>query len=269
MKWENVMTILIQPQTVSTTRLKKRYNVSIARTAREVEEAQRLRYQVFFDEMGATATAKQQQRELDTDEYDADCDHLLVRDAASDMVVGCYRIMRPEIAMKRGRFYADSEFDLSRLAHIKSRTAELGRACIHPEFRSGTVIMLLWSALCRYFMENNYEFVIGCASIPLADGHDNAVAVYQQLAASHLSPAEYRVFPKVPYPLHLTSTNKSSAPDHTSARVPALLKGYTRLGAWIGGEPAWDADFNTADLFVFLPISRMSSTYAKHFMAEA
>lgn len=243
---------------------KNRYDVSVARTAHEVEEAQRLRYQVFFEEMGASA-ALAIDSERDIDQYDADCDHLLVRDASSGIVVGCYRIMRPDTARRRGAFYSDSEFDLSRLANIRATTAEVGRACIHPDFRTGSVIMLLWSGLARYMLENNYEYVIGCASIPLADGHENAIQVYQEVAKKYLAPAEYRVFAKNPYPIgNVTETSTVIAP-----RIPALIKGYTRLGAWIGGAPAWDPDFNTADLFVLLPISRMSGAYAKHFFGEA
>jgi putative hemolysin len=255
-------------------RKKDRYQVSIARTEREVCEAQRLRYQVFFEELGASINAKTALAEHDVDQYDADCEHLVVRDTASDLLVGCYRIMRPEAAMRRGGYYSDSEFDLARLNNIRPTTAEVGRACIHPEFRSGSVIMLLWSGLTRFMLENNYEYVIGCASIPLSDGHDNALAVYNHIAATNLAPAEYRVFPKNPYPLTPATTDQVPGSDHASrvvpitrARIPALIKGYSRLGAWMCGAPAWDADFNTADLFVLLPISRMSGAYAKHFMA--
>jgi len=250
---------------------KKRYATSVARTAHEVEEAQRLRYRVFFEELGASAARSPMLNadgERDVDAYDQDCDHLLVRDIDSGIVVGCYRIMRPETARRRGAFYSDSEFDLSRLANIRASTAEVGRACIHPDFRSGTVIMLLWSGLARYMVENKIEYVVGCASIPLADGHDNAVQVYQQVAKKYLAPAEYRVFPTIPYPIGDMPLDDNLVALH-KPRIPALIKGYTRLGAWIGGAPAWDADFNTADIFILLPLSRMSQAYAKHFFGDA
>ncbi len=239
---------------------KNRYTVALARSAGEIEEAQRLRYQVFFEEMGATSAHSN--GELDVDEYDADCEHLLVRDQASGHVVGCYRIMRPETARRRGAFYSDSEFDLTRLTHLRSSTAEVGRACIHPDFRSGSVIMLLWSGLAQFMLENRYEYLIGCASINLADGHENAVAVYREMTQRYLAPAEYRVFPKHPYPVDALR----AVEPFTSARIPSLLKGYARLGAWIAGAPAWDPDFNTADLFVLLPISRLPASYTRHFM---
>ncbi|AMS32906.1 MAG: GNAT family N-acetyltransferase [Betaproteobacteria bacterium] len=257
---------------VSTSRQRNRYEVSIARTAMEVREAQQLRYQVFVEEMGAAVSASVAAAELDVDQYDVDCQHLIVRDVQSDLVVGCYRILCPETAKRRGAYYSDSEFDLSRLANIRPTTAEVGRACIHPDFRTGSVIMLLWSGLARFMAENNYEYVIGCASIPLSDGHANAVAVYDQVATACLAPTEYRVFPKNPYPLgaHRPQGNSDGARVITMnrARVPALIKGYSRLGAWICGEPAWDPDFNTADLFILLPISRMAGVYAKHFFGN-
>jgi putative hemolysin len=244
-----------------------RYTVGLARSAREVEEAQRLRYQVFFQERRAASNGAIQgtRTELDRDQYDADCEHLIVRDQATLEVVGCYRIMLPQTARKRGGFYSDSEFDLTRLDHLRGRMVEVGRACIHPDYRSGSVILLLWSGLARYVLDRGYDYAIGCASIDLADGHANAVSVFRDLAAKCLAPNEYRVFPKNPYPLRELRAIESLTPP----RIPALLKGYVRLGAWLGGEPAWDPDFNTADVFTMLPIAGIPASYAKHFFAAA
>lgn len=257
---------MLKLQAPTGTRQTPRYTVSVARNSREIEEAQRLRYQVFFEEMGASSsnTRRGRPRELDIDEYDADCEHLIVRDQESLHVVGSYRIMRPDVAQRRGAYYSDSEFDLARLHHLRASIAEVGRACIHPAFRSGSVIMLLWSGLARLMVDSRYEYAIGCASVNLSDGHANAVAVYRDTAARCLAPAEYRVFPKQPYPLRDLHAIESLTPP----RVPALLKGYVRLGAWIGGEPAWDPDFNTADLFILLPIARIAGTYSRHFFGN-
>ena len=221
---------------------KNRYTVALARSASEIREALQLRYHVFFEEMGATSTSAISSANigLDIDEYDAHCEHLLVRDDATGQVVGCYRIMRPETARRRGAFYSDSEFDLSRLHPLRARTAEVGRACIHANFRSGSVIMLLWSGLAQFMLENRYDYLIGCASVDLANGHSNVVAVYREMLSTNLAPAEYRVFPRLPYPVDRFSAIEPMLP----ARVPPLLKGYARLGAWICGAPAWDADFN-------------------------
>ena len=233
------------------------FEMRIATSPDEIEEAQRLRYQVFFEELGVRARSKRSL--LDVDEYDADCEHLIVREHATQQVVGCYRIMRPEIAAKRGSYYSDSEFDLSRLQHLRSNMVEVGRACIHPDYRTGSVIMLLWSGIAKFMLENRYDYLIGCASVSLADGGANALSVHVKASSEWLSPPEYRVFPRHAFPLR---GQASLAPQ-----IPPLIKGYTRLGAWIGGDPAWDPDFNTADFFVLLSLSRMPKKYLNHFMS--
>lgn len=235
------------------------FEMRIATSDDEIEEAQRLRYQVFFEELGARAKSKRSL--LDVDEYDADCEHLIVREHATQQVVGCYRIMRPDIAAKRGSSYADSEFDLSRLHHLRGSMVEVGRACIHPDYRTGSVIMLLWSGIAKFMLENSYEHLIGCASVSLADGGANALSVYAKASNDWLSPPEYRVFPRHAFPLRGQAS--------LDPQIPPLIKGYTRLGAWIGGDPAWDPDFNTADFFVLLSLSRMPKKYLRHFMNAA
>ena len=113
-------------------------------------------------------------------------------------------------------------------------------------------------------LANCYEHLIGCASIDLAEGHENAVAVYREMTQNYLAPAEYRVFPRPLYPIEPFRTAERITP----ARIPPLLKGYARLDAWIAGAPAWDPYFNTADLLVLLPISRLPAAYTRHFMGE-
>ena len=235
------------------------FEMRIASSDDEIEEAQRLRYQVFFEELGARAKSKRSL--LDVDEYDADCEHLIVREHATQQVVGCYRIMRPDIAAKRGSYYADSEFDLSRLHHLRGSMVEVGRACIHPEYRTGSVIMLLWSGIAKFMLENGYEHLIGCASVSLTDGGANALSIHAKASNDWLSPPEYRVFPRHAFPL--------GGQASLDPQIPPLIKGYTRLGAWIGGDPAWDPDFNTADFFVLLSLSRMPKKYLRHFMNAA
>jgi putative hemolysin len=137
---------------------------------------------------------------------------------------------------------------------------EIGRSCIDADYRSGAVITLLWSGLARYMLENNYDYLIGCASVSMADGGHAAASLYNRLKDEHLCPLEYRVFPHAPAPA-------GPAPG-LEADTPPLIKGYLRAGAWICGEPAWDPDFNTADLPVLLPVSRLDARYAKHFMGR-
>ena len=239
-----------------------RFSVTLASNKVEIREAQRLRHQIFFEAKHAQAAAL---GGVDIDDFDKDCEHLIVRDLNTDQVVGCYRIMRPEKAAKRGGYYSDSEFNLSALDPIRPQIAEAGRACIHPDYRSGAVIMLLWSGLVQWMITNNYQYMVGCASIALdgTDGHAQAAAVYAQLQEKFLSPPHLRVTPKIALPLRSLVETSADAP---LVRVPPLLKGYTRLGAWICGAPAWDKAFNTADLFTMMSLSQMNQQYAKHFV---
>lgn len=229
--------------------------ISFARSASEIAEAQRLRYKVFSEELGVKLLGKDGH---DRDGFDAFCEHLLVRNSSTGEVVGTYRILSPTMANEAGGYYSAGEFDLSRLTHLFDRTVELGRACVHPDYRHGGTITLLWAGLAKYMQMNNYEYMIGCGSVGMADGGHSAASLYTQLKDNYLSPAEYRVFPRCPLPLEALSTDMKVA-------CPPLIKGYLRLGAYICGAPAWDPTFNTADMLVMLPLSRISKRYASHF----
>lgn len=234
--------------------------ISLAQHECEVREAQHLRYKVFAEEMGARLVCRIP--EHDTDLYDPWCDHLLVRDEVSGKVVGTYRILSPEAAHRIGSYYSENEFSLTRLQHIRSRMVEIGRSCIHRDYRHGAVIALLWSGLAAYMHRGGYSYLIGCASIGMNDGGHNAANLYRQLADEQQAPLEYRVFPHHPLPFeHLA--------DGQRAQVPPLLKGYLRAGGLVCGEPAWDPDFNTADLLLMLPMTRLNERYARHFIGPS
>ena len=236
-------------------------SVGIATSEREILEAQKLRYRVFAEEMGARLNNRI--AGVDHDIYDPYCKHLVVRNEDNGEVIGTYRILSPENAHKIGNYYSESEFDLTRLQHLRPKTVEIGRSCVHPDFRTGATITLLWAGLAQYMLENGYEYLIGCASISMADGGYAATAMYDQLGDS-LSPLEYRVFPRCPLPLQALRQEQELKPS-----IPPLIKGYLRAGAWICGEPAWDPDFNTADLPILLPMSRIDARYAKHFLGRS
>ena len=231
-------------------------HVALAATESEVLEAQKLRWRVFADELGARLPSRTPG--VDRDIYDPYCEHLIVRDEASGRIVGTYRILPPEAARKVGGYYSESEFDLTRFAHLRPRIVEVGRSCIDPDYRTGATIALLWAGLARYMQQNGHEYLVGCASIGMADGGHNAAGIYHALA-DHMAPPEYRVFPRCPLPLDRIEA--SASPE-----VPPLIKGYMRAGAWVCGEPAWDPDFNTADLLLLLPMSRVDSRYSRHFV---
>jgi putative hemolysin len=230
--------------------------LSMASTPEELREVQRLRYKVFIETMGLSSLVRDDG--LDSDEFDEHCDHLIVRDANTLKVVGTYRLLSASRARKIGRVYSEGEFDLGRLNNLRGRMVEAGRACIHPDYRGGSVIMLLWSGLADYMRRENCDYLAGCASISLADGGHNAVAVFQSVIGQHLAPSEYRVTPHLPFPF-------SKLEAAQKPQVPPLLKGYLRSGAWICGEPAWDPDFESADLFLLLPLANLDGRYARHY----
>ena len=231
--------------------------VGLARSASDILEAQRLRYRVFAEEMGANLPSRTPG--VDHDVYDPYCEHLVVRDSNSNEIVGTYRILSPVNARKIG-YYSENEFDITRLRHLRPRLVEIGRSCVHPDYRTGATITLLWSGLAKYMMEQNYDYLIGCASISMADGGHAAASIYNRLL-SHIGPQEYRVFPRCPLPLAALKQDKP-------ADTPPLIKGYLRAGAWICGEPAWDPDFNTADLPILMPMAKISDRYAKHYLGQ-
>jgi putative hemolysin len=234
-----------------------RYHVSLAVDDAEIVEAQRLRFKVFADEMGARLAHPE--CGLDRDLYDPYCDHLLVRDRCNGEVVGTYRILTPDAAKQVGSYYSEQEFDLTRLQFLRPRMAELGRSCVHRDHRDGAVIARLWQGLADYMTRYGYDYVVGCASIAMGDGGHLAANVYRQLAARHLSPVEWRVTPRYRLPVEALDTG-------AAALTPPLIRGYTRLGAMVCGEPAWDPDFNTADLLMLLPLAHLNQAYARRLL---
>lgn len=235
-----------------------RFKVYLAVDDVEIAEAQRLRYQVFSGEMGARLPSAH--LGLDIDPFDPLCDHLLVRDTLSGEVVGTYRILPPASAKSYG-YYSEQEFDLTRLHFLRPRMAELGRSCVHPDYRSGAVIGLLWLGLADYMTRHGIDYVMGCASIGMNDGGFLAASVYRNISQKHLSPVEWRVIPRQPLPL-------AQLDNGTPGLPPPLIKGYLRVGALVCGEPAWDPDFNTADLLMLLPMSQINHSYMRHFLAR-
>ncbi|WP_424210850.1 GNAT family N-acetyltransferase [Streptomyces sp. BI20] len=240
------------------------YTVRLARDADEVRAAQRLRHQVFAGEYGARLDGPEPG--LDSDEFDAHCDHLVVLERHSGQVVGTYRILPPERAAAAGRLYSETEFDLSALAPIRSELVEVGRSCVHPDHRDGAVIALIWAGLARYMERGGHTWLAGCCSVPLADGGRLAADARATTLAQALAPAEHRVTPHRPWtpdPAHVTPAGAGRN------ALPALLRGYLRLGAWVCGEPAHDPEFDCADLFVLLSLRRTNPRYLRHFLSLA
>lgn len=232
------------------------YTLLIADDAEQVAAAQRLRHQVFADELGATLHTRVPG--YDIDEFDASCDHLIVRDDASGAVVGTYRMLLPGRSPKR---YGDTEFDLTALDPLRDVLVETGRSCVAAEHRSGAVINLMWAGIARYLHLHNKRWLAGCASVPLDDDGDTAASVWERARTRHMAPPRMRVTPRNPWPVR-------PAEPSSSAGLPPLLRGYLRLGAWVCGEPAYDPDFHCADFYVLLSTDRIDPRYRRHFFGE-
>ena len=231
----------------------------------DVRAAQRLRFSIFAREMGARleTPANAAYPEHDIDLFDDYCEHLLVRDKSSQEVVGTYRVLTPAQAKRIGTTYTDTEFDLTRLRGMRERMVELGRSCVHKDYRHGGVIMALGGALFEFMVRNRFETMIGCASIPMAvegeAGGNAAASIWNQLRTTHLAPIEHQVFPRRPLPLDRLHGTRVVEP-------PALIKGYLRLGAKVLGPPAWDPSFNSADLPIMARLDDLPARYRKHFL---
>ncbi|MFD5508440.1 GNAT family N-acetyltransferase [Streptomyces sp. NPDC059761] len=234
------------------------YTVRLARDEDEVRAAQRLRHLVFAGELGARLDGPEPG--LDSDAFDAYCDHLLVVEEETEQVVGTYRLLPPERAAVAGRLYSEGEFDLSALAPIRPDLVEVGRSCVHPDHRNGAVIALIWAGLARYMDRSGHNWLAGCCSIPLADGGVLAAATRESVLTRNLAPEEYRVTPHLPW-------NPEGITFPGRMELPPLLRGYLRLGAWVCGEPALDAEFGCADLYVLLSLRRTNPRYLKHFLS--
>ncbi|MET9951814.1 GNAT family N-acyltransferase [Streptomyces sp. NPDC006339] len=239
-----------------------RYVVGLARDQEDVRAAQRLRHLVFAGEMGARIDGPEPG--LDSDAFDAYCDHLLVRREDTGEVVGTYRVLPPERAAVAGRLYSESEFDLTRLAPIRHDLVEVGRSCVHPAHRNGAVIALVWAGLARYMTRTGHDWLAGCCSVPLADGGTLAAATWDAVKAKHLAPEEYWVTPH-----RLWTPDTATPPAAGRVELPPLLRGYLRLGAWVCGAPAHDPDFGVADLYVLLSLRRTNPRYLRHFLSLA
>ncbi len=235
--------------------------VSWAKHLDEVRAAQRLRYDIFAGEMGARLSTTLPGHDIDL--FDNFCEHLLVCDEATGQVIGTYRVLTPVQAQRVGSTYSDTEFDLTRLRSLRDRMVELGRSCVHKDYRHGGVIMALWAALGAFMVRNQLDTMIGCASIPMLHNGvvsgDLAASIWRKVQATHLAPIEYHVRPRLPLPIEQLDASLDVEP-------PALIKGYLRLGAKVLGPPAWDPDFNSADLPMLMRINDLPARYRKHFL---
>jgi putative hemolysin len=249
--------------------------VRLAQTAAEVRQAQKLRYRVFYQEGSAVPNPGRQFARRDVDGYDAICDHLLVLDhAAPDdhrgnrpAVVGTYRLLRQPQAEEHGGFYSASEFDIGGLIarHRNLQFLELGRSCVLAPYRNKRTVELLWHGIWAYVLQNELDVMIGCASL---DGTDPRQLAMPLSFLHHYAPAPDAWRARA-LPARYVEMNRMSKeaidPKQALRDLPPLIKGYLRLGAYIGDGAVVDHDFGTTDVLIVLPVSAIKKRYLEHF----
>ncbi|MGD9508595.1 MAG: GNAT family N-acetyltransferase [Geminicoccaceae bacterium] len=244
----------------------------LTRDPDEIEAAQRLRYRVFYEEMGAVPTAAMSATGVDADEFDGLAEHLVVvdldRHGRQPSVVGCYRVLRESMARGRGGFYTAQEFDLSGLRSADGELMELGRSCVEPEYRTGAVMQLLWRGIADYVDAHRVGLMLGCASLPGTDpdGAANALAFLHHHV---LAPEGMR--PRALGDRFVSADRLPADQGDTRAalkQLPPLLKAYLRMGGMIGEGAVIDRQFNTIDVCLVLPTERVQAQYQRHYRIQ-
>lgn len=243
----------------------RKLEVRLAENREEVEQTLALRYEVFNTELGE-GLPESAETQKDRDKYDDHCDHLIVVDRArNDLIVGTYRILRTSVARQGIGFYSDNEFDLSYIYNLDDEVAELGRACVHLDYRDGSVLPLLWAGLAWYVQKFNCRYMMGCGSIHSTDPA-LASRIYAYFREKKWLSEEFQVQPTADYRMEGFDPN-ATLTDSTAvgAEVPALIKGYVRAGAKIGSTPALDKVFKTTDFFILFDSQKVEERYGKRY----
>lgn len=252
--------------------------VRLARKGGEIRRAQRLRYKVFYEEMSAVPGALAMLSRRDEDAYDAVFDHLLVMDRGDpndgrrwrrSKVVGTYRVLRQEVAELYDGFYTQGEYDIMPLLQAKPDYSfiELGRSCVLKPYRNKRTLELLWQGVWSYVREHNADVMIGCASFEGIDPAAHALAL-SYLHHTSLAPAEWRVRAHEHLRVDMNMMPREAVNTRAALKaLPPLIKGYLRVGAYVGDGAVIDHQFGTTDVFIIMPVEAIKSRYFDHFGA--
>ena len=243
--------------------------IRLAESEAEIAAAQALRYRVFYEEMSATPTPEMAAQRRDFDSFDPFCDHLIVLDrkkgAGPAGIIATYRLMRRSGAERRGQFYSVDEYDIGAIVSHPGEILELGRSCVDADYRSKAVMQLLWKAISQYVFHYGIEIMFGCASFPGTDPAQHATTL-SYLCHRHLAPPEFR-----PRAIPSRYVNMDMLPlsgideRRALASLPPLIKGYLRLGGFVGEGAVIDHQFGTIDVSVIVVTERVSDKYVKHY----
>lgn len=245
-------------------------HIRLAETAEEIRASQKLRYRVFVEEMAAQPTAQQRMEEREYDSFDEYCDHLLVFDISGgkESVVGSYRLMRREQAARRGQFYSADEYDLSRLLAYPGEILELGRSCVDRRFRTGSTMQLLWRGISDYVLYYNIDIMFGCASMPSVTPEELALPL-SYLYHHHLAPPALRprAVPERYVPMDRVPIEAMNLRE-AKRMLPPLIRGYLRLGGFIGDGAVVDRDFGTTDVAIVVKTDWVTEKYHRHYKLD-
>lgn len=240
--------------------------VKLTRDKREIELAQRLRYQVFYEEFAAKPNAQMAVARLDIDDFDDYADHLIVIDhSKNDQIIGTYRLLREESAKKFGQFYSSDEYDLSPLLNSGLSLLELGRSCVLPDYRTRPVLNLLWQGIADYIADHDIDIMFGCASLHSTDiksiSRPLSYLHHYHLAEEHLRP---RALKGCYINMNITPKDEFEA-KYAFNDLPPLIKGYLRVGAMVGDGAFIDTQFNTTDVCIVMDTRKVTERYRKHY----
>ena len=245
--------------------------VRLAENQSEVEETLALRYQIFNVEMGeglaeSTLTGK------DRDEFDQYCDHLIVLDPLQPQggqIIGTYRLLRRSVARKNIGFYSEREFNLNNLDHLQDEIAEMGRSCVHEDYRDGSALGMLWAGLAEYVKKYKIRYLMGCGSIHTTDPAEISLMYSWLKAKNHIVDEHLRVEPQEEFKMEAFTPDLEIENLREAKRsIPGLILSYLMAGAKIGGHPALDYEFNVTDFFLFFDSLEIEERYGKHYLEE-
>jgi L-ornithine Nalpha-acyltransferase len=247
--------------------------VRLAKTEADIDAAQALRYRVFYENLGARPALETERRRRDSDPFDKACDHLLVLDRSrssdAEIVVGTYRLIRRDAAARLGQFYSAAEYDIARLVDYPGEILELGRSCVDAAYRQRPTMQLLWSGIAAYVYHYDIALMFGCASLPGTDPEALATPL-SYLHHHHLAPPPLR--PRAVPDRYLEMCRRGRRaidPARAFAALPPLIKGYLRLGGFVGDGAVIDREFNTIDVCVVVKTDLVSAKYSRHYVRRA
>lgn len=244
-------------------------SVRMAKSRAEIEEAQRLRYTVFYEECGAKPSPEMEKAKMEISELDFVADHLVVLDktrAPGDQVVGNYRLLRDDAAQRYGKFYSQDEFDISKLIASGQPSLELGRSCVHKDYRTRPVLELLWQGIAEYVMHHEIRYLFGCPSFMGTTNPDDLANELSYLYHYHLAPEAIRARSLDSVYVNMNRMPKEKVDVKKAlANLPALIKSYLRIGVMVGDGAFIDHQFNSVDVFVTFDMAMLTEKYRRHY----